>query len=407
MLVATTDRNLTQTLKHTVTQAILTKGKAQTQATWNRLGEFGGIVAVLNIIAVKNAYNDIHGKAYVSAEEKRLVKQSLGYAAAAIAGVFQGSAWVQIKGKEDVLSKPVRLWFKAGAEELAEFSDDLIKQARQFSRFTLISAGFGLFAAVIEGCGLYEEFKRTEGIEQGLIGIKIGSVGTMGLINVAQCYRFLTCKLIGSLFAGWMVTGLWIAGAIYLVVTLIQSNLRKDEYQKWLMATKWETSPGSDWSSDDSQKIIQKTLGDLYRIMLKPTLYVKSPITDYKSSGVTYPPSVGISEKLHFKLYVPAALKDSDITVEIYSDYIVRESKRCRWIKNEDDNVYILELTFSKHELLQTPKVAVRYGYSNENYNFYPSLTSDGAYLEPVAESVDVRRVYRNKIVKKLVIGGA
>ncbi|MDX1302281.1 hypothetical protein [Photobacterium sp.] len=175
------------------------------------------------------------------------------------------------------------------------------------------------------------------------------------------------------------------------------------------MATRWGARPDSDWSSDDSQKIIKKTLSDLYRIMLKPTLYVQSPITDYKPSGVTYPPSVGISEKLVFKLYVPAALKDSDISIEISADYTVSETKRSRWVKNEDDNAYILELTFSKHELLKTPRVTVKYGFSNEDYSygFHPLLTNDGSYLEPVAEKVDVRRTYRSKIVKNLVVGGA
>ncbi|MGL4471636.1 MAG: T6SS effector BTH_I2691 family protein [Aeromonas hydrophila] len=216
------------------------------------LATFGGLVALLNLW---NLTVVIGGTAQNAQSVGRLrANMQLGSAFAwtgnAIAALYQGAVWDKLKplviNGKTLTSLPI-------SDVLGSESGALIKS---FSMRMLAFAGLGMVAA---GAEMWDTFQASQdplisGMEKTLLQMKAGVLLGQGIIFGAQLFYLLSNGLgfssIAAIFAPWMIVGLFVLGAAYLVLTGLLNIFKRSDLEKWLLQSTWGKQPAN-WSVED------------------------------------------------------------------------------------------------------------------------------------------------------------
>ncbi|HAT05927.1 MAG TPA: hypothetical protein DCS77_09430 [Aeromonas salmonicida] len=216
------------------------------------LATFGGLVALLNlwnltvVIAgtAQNAQSIGRGRANMQ------LGSALAWTGNAIAALYQGAAWGELKK------------LQAGEKALTSIS---IKNAKigehavwvkAFSLRMLVFSSLGLVASGLEALDSWQASQDPliNSLEKTLLQAKTLVLGGQGLIFFIQLVNLgingLGGSSIAAIFAPWMLVGLFVLGAAYLVLTMLLNIFKRSDLEKWLLQSTWGKQPAN-WSAED------------------------------------------------------------------------------------------------------------------------------------------------------------
>ncbi|MFM5718916.1 toxin VasX [Aeromonas caviae] len=216
------------------------------------LATFGGLVALLNLwnLTVVIAGTAQNAQSIGRERANMQLGSAFAWTGNAIAALYQGAAWEKLKplviNGKTLTSLPI-------SDVLGSESGALIKS---FSMRMLAFAGLGMVAA---GAEMWDTFQASKDplisdMEKTLLQMKAGVLLGQGIIFGAQLFYLLGNGLgfssIAAIFAPWMLVGLFVLGAAYLVLTVLLNIFKRSDLEKWLLQSTWGKQPAN-WSAED------------------------------------------------------------------------------------------------------------------------------------------------------------
>ncbi|MEF1286090.1 hypothetical protein QTN94_19855, partial [Vibrio sp. M250220] len=253
------------------------QGKQLTQASWDKLGKMGGVVAILNLWNVSVVLQDIRHKAAQHPSSSlwtnpaiREATYATGYAVSAVTAVWRDAAWDKLV-KQPLLSESLKVALRSSVHPYE------VKQSlATFAKTTAAVSLFGLIATGFETWESYDKFTDSSHapMERFGYGLKWGSTlaqvavfGVQGVFNLLSCTSLLKIS-ISSIIASWMLTTLMVAGIVYLIAVIIINVFKRSELEKWLLH--------STWGKESKQWDAVEELTHLEHIIHKPQVQLNS-----------------------------------------------------------------------------------------------------------------------------------
>ncbi|PMM06375.1 hypothetical protein BCT63_06535 [Vibrio kanaloae] len=286
------------------------QGKQVTQASWGKLGNMGGIVAILNLWNVSVVLQDIHHKAAQHPSSSlwtnpaiREATYATGYAVSAVTAVWRDAKW-------DILAKDSKLLKKSLNRAMATSSASELATLKTFAKTTAAVSLFGLIATGLETWESYDKFTDSSNapMERLGYGLKGLSTGSQVLVFLAQFTLNLSSRLgvgsIGAIVASWMLTTLMVAGIVYLIGVVIINVFKRSELEKWLLH--------STWGKEQKQWDAIEELTRLEQIIHKPQVQLNA-IPHRNPSHLMDPGT----QQWQLELTLPAFAKGQSIGLQI------------------------------------------------------------------------------------------
>ncbi|MEF1286116.1 hypothetical protein QTN94_20000, partial [Vibrio sp. M250220] len=222
-------------------------GKQLTQASWDKLGKMGGVVAILNLWNVSVVLQDIRHKAAQHPNTSlwtnpaiREATYATGYAVSAVAAVWRDAKWDVLAKDSELLKKSLNIAIK---EEGAS-------RAAMLKTFTKTTAAVSLFGLIATGLETWESGEKAwdssnSPMERLGYGVKWGATlaqafvfGVQFVANILSRGSLIKVS-IGSIIASWMLTTLMVTGIVYLIAVIIINVFKRSELEKWLLHSTW------------------------------------------------------------------------------------------------------------------------------------------------------------------------
>ncbi|MGD8122224.1 hypothetical protein ACQEXR_15095, partial [Vibrio sp. TRT 2004] len=223
------------------------QGKQLTQASWDKLGKIGGVVAILNLWNVSVVLQDIRHKAAQHPSSSlwtnpaiREATYATGYAVSAVTAVWRDAAW-------DIIVKDSELLKKNLNKAMVTSSVSEVATLKTFAKTTAAVSLFGLIATGFETWESYDKFTDSSHapMERFGYGLKWGSTlaqafvfGVQFVANILSRGSLIKVS-IGSIIASWMLTTLMVTGIVYLIAVIIINVFKRSELEKWLLHSIW------------------------------------------------------------------------------------------------------------------------------------------------------------------------
>ncbi|OOE34864.1 hypothetical protein BZG05_06095 [Salinivibrio kushneri] len=291
-------------------ERIWQKGAQAAQTSWNKLGNMGGILAILNIWNSASVLHNIRYKAEQHPETSlwanpalREAIYSTAYAVSQVAGLWRDAAWKKIIADKKLLEISL-----SEALDVSVASEKA--RLRAFTRATAMVSLFGFIAAGLETWESGEKAWDSDHAPMERFGY-----GLKGFSTVAQAVvytlqfranilsRFGTTS-IGSILAPWMLTTLMIASVVYIISIIIIDIFKRSELEKWLRH--------SHWGKDSKQWDSIEELTYLEQIINKPQAKL-IPVPNRRPSQWM---DQG-SEQWQLELVLPAFTRGTNIGLQI------------------------------------------------------------------------------------------
>ncbi|WP_323889141.1 T6SS effector BTH_I2691 family protein [Aeromonas caviae] len=217
------------------------------------LATFGGLVALLNLwnLTVVIAGTAQNAQSIGRERANMQLGSAFAWTGNAIAALYQGAVWGELKklqaGEKALTSIPIK---NAKIGEHAVW-------VKAFSLRMLAFAGLGAVAAGLEAWDaslaskdpLISEMERTLLVsKEYVLWGQTGIFGVQVLLTLVS--RGVGGFAIGTVFAPWMVIGLFVLGIAYLVLTVLLNIFKRSDLEKWLLQSTWGKQPAN-WSSED------------------------------------------------------------------------------------------------------------------------------------------------------------
>ncbi|MFA0144428.1 hypothetical protein AB4430_22120, partial [Vibrio kanaloae] len=274
------------------------QGKQVTQASWGKLGNMGGIVAILNLWNVSVVLQDIHHKAAQHPSSSlwtnpaiREATYATGYAVSAVTAVWRDAKW-------DILAKDSKLLKKSLNRAMATSSASELATLKTFAKTTAAVSLFGLIATGFETWESYDKFTDSSHAPMERLGYGIKGLATLAQVGVfsVQLTRNLLSlagyRTIGAIIAPWMLTTLMVAGIVYLIGVIIINAFRRSELEKWLLHSTWGKEP-KQWDAIEElthlEQIIHKPQAQLNAIPHRNPSHLMNPGTQQWQLELTLP----------------------------------------------------------------------------------------------------------------------
>ncbi|WP_330540949.1 T6SS effector BTH_I2691 family protein [Aeromonas hydrophila] len=292
------------------------------------LATFGGLVALLNLW---NLTVVIGGTAQNAQSVGRLrANMQLGSAFAwtgnAIAALYQGAVWEKLKplttggGKRALTAISIKAAIKEGEHAV---------WVKAFSLRMLAFAGLGAVAAGLEAwdASLASKDPLISEMERTLLASKEyvlwGQTGIFGVqVLLTLVSRGVGGFAIGTVFAPWMVVGLFVLGIAYLVLTMLLNIFKRSDLEKWLLQSTWGKQPAN-WSAEDE-------LASFESLVNKPgasLTVVRSPAQGWMDSG---------RPQWQLQLSLPTHLRGQTIGLKVIGQPIARAGQMVPVRSKED-----------------------------------------------------------------------
>ncbi|MGY5612313.1 T6SS effector BTH_I2691 family protein [Vibrio brasiliensis] len=221
------------------------QGKQLTQASWDKLGKMGGVVAILNLWNVSVVLQDIRHKAAQHPSSSlwtnpaiREATYATGYAVSAVAAVWRDAAWDKIVKDEKLLETSL-------SRAISRADSSKGTMLKTFAKTTAAVSLFGLIATGFETWESYDKFTDSSHAPMERFGYGIKGVATLaqsGVFSVQLTRNLLSLagkRTIGAIIAPWMLTTLMVAGIVYLIAVIIINVFKRSELEKWLLHSIW------------------------------------------------------------------------------------------------------------------------------------------------------------------------
>ncbi|MDX7781361.1 T6SS effector BTH_I2691 family protein [Aeromonas caviae] len=220
------------------------------------LATFGGLVALLNLwnLTVVIAGTAQNAQSIGRERANMQLGSAFAWTGNAIAALYQGAAWEKLKplttggGKRALTAISIKAAIKEGEHAV---------WVKAFSLRMLAFAGLGAVAAGLEAwdASLASKDPLISEMERTLLASKEyvlwGQTGIFGVqVLLTLVSRGVGGFAIGTVFAPWMVVGLFVLGIAYLVLTVLLNIFKRSDLEKWLLQSTWGKQPAN-WSSED------------------------------------------------------------------------------------------------------------------------------------------------------------
>lgn len=183
---------------------------------------------------------------------------------------------------------------------------------KAFAKRAFAMSGLAVIAAVTEINYLGQQKANAKSAaELSALITKQSTVFVMGVLGLAQLAfstsAYLGIWAAGAVFAPWILVGLAITGAIYLMVSIIAEGLRMEGLKLWLHRSSWGRSAISYWQ--DSETGQKDELRALREVLLRPAILAQT--LKWKRSDHDNPSRKGV----WLKLVLPPDVADHDVRI--------------------------------------------------------------------------------------------
>ncbi|MFQ2821006.1 T6SS effector BTH_I2691 family protein [Aeromonas caviae] len=218
------------------------------------LATFGGLVALLNLwnLTVVIAGTAQNAQSIGRERANMQLGSAFAWTGNAIAALYQGAAWEKLKPLAAQDGNPLRsLSIKIAIKE-----GEHAVLVRSFAWRMVAFSSLGMAAA---GAEMWDTFQASKdplisSMEKTLLQMKAGVLLGQGIIFGAQLFYLLGNGLgfssVAAIFAPWMLVGLFVLGAAYLVLTVLLNIFKRSDLEKWLLQSTWGKQPAN-WSTED------------------------------------------------------------------------------------------------------------------------------------------------------------
>ncbi|WP_323883563.1 toxin VasX [Aeromonas hydrophila] len=292
------------------------------------LATFGGLVALLNLwnLTVVIAGTAQNAQSIGRERANMQLGSAFAWTGNAIAALYQGGAWEKLKplttggGKRALTAISIKAAIKEGEHAV---------WVKAFSLRMLAFAGLGAVAAGLEAwdASLASKDPLISEMERTLLASKEyvlwGQTGILGVqVLLTLVSRGVGGFAIGTVFAPWMVVGLFVLGIAYLVLTMLLNIFKRSDLEKWLLQSTWGKQPAN-WSAEDE-------LARFESLVNKPgasLTVVRSPAQGWMDSG---------RPQWQLQLSLPTHLRGQTIGLKVIGQPIARAGQMVPVRSKED-----------------------------------------------------------------------
>ncbi|WP_421167632.1 toxin VasX [Aeromonas dhakensis] len=234
----------------------VSKGVSAMNERVPNLGSFGGLVALLNLwnLSVVIAGTAQNAQSIGRERANMQLGSAFAWTGNAIAALYQGAAWEKLKplttggGKRALTAISIKAAIKEGEHAV---------WVKSFAWRMVAFSSLGMAAAGLEAWDSWQASQDPliSGMEKTLLQMKAGVLLGQGGIFFTQLVFFGANGLFGfssiaAIFAPWMLVGLFVLGAAYLVLTVLLNIFKRSDLEKWLLQSTWGKQPAN-WSAED------------------------------------------------------------------------------------------------------------------------------------------------------------
>ncbi|WP_404973134.1 T6SS effector BTH_I2691 family protein [Vibrio campbellii] len=365
------------------------------------VGGLGFLALIFNCLALADAMSSIQETGLMSHDDFLDIQQKLFYAAGAWTGIRTGKFWDTVQGDHRLRSHSFKTLKVLAADQVDGFDNLALDSLKAFNKWLAVTGALGAFASGVEAIRSYERENEVYGIEQTLQKINtytLTATSAIGLIQMGGATGWLPVNIT---FGGPLTAALVIITALYLFVNLTLSDLKQDDYQKWLDKLPWGYHPSkSQWSKAPSMlereaqnsALVKEALFNLQSIIQQPIIFHKpiENITAYPQ--YTHRESVG----LEIRIEVPSAVAHDGIELITSTTSTEDELVSGSWYNNVDletlqpitdatkeNSIYIVKLPIDE----STQYIALQVSYEYESdvehrhvYWFQNSVKQSASY---------------------------
>ncbi|WP_447471271.1 T6SS effector BTH_I2691 family protein [Vibrio harveyi] len=353
------------------------------------VGGLGFLALIFNCLALADAMSSIQETGLMSHDDFLDIQQKLFYAAGAWTGIRTGKFWDTVQGDHRLRSHSFKTLKVLTADQVDGFDNLALDSLKAFNKWLAVTGALGAFASGVEAIRSYERENEVYGIEQTLQKINtytLTATSAIGLIQMGGVTGWLPVNIT---FGGPLTAALVIITALYLFVNLTLSDLKQDDYQKWLDKLPWGYHPSkSQWSKAPSMlereaqnsALVKEALFNLQSIIQQPIIFHKpiENITAYPQ--YTHRESVG----LEIRIEVPSAVAHDGIELITSTTSTEDELVSGSWYNNVDletlqpitdatkeNSIYIVKLPIDESTQYIALKVSYEYESDVEHRHVY------------------------------------
>jgi hypothetical protein len=240
-------------------------------------------VIMINLINTALLYDELTRDGEFSERDMIKIGYGLGYSFNLLMGVFVETPWAVVKAAQPVIieGKTIGILQRSSAYWMSRGNSEWGNAVKGF-RVGMVAVGaFGMIAAILELFDIYADLEsaKTSG-ELISIRAKSTAVLIMSAGSLAQVLAGLSpsAGAAALVLSSWFTIGLAIAGAVYLIATMVINYLQQDSVGWWLRKSSWSVS--DEHRIPDNAAGHAEEIGTLLEIQNSPIVFVKSTNAD-------------------------------------------------------------------------------------------------------------------------------
>ncbi|WGK62406.1 T6SS effector BTH_I2691 family protein [Halopseudomonas sp. SMJS2] len=275
-----------------------------------------GLVTVLNFWNVHTAMADAGASGEWTTKDQLSVSTAAATMLSGLTALAIMPAWARmagLTGEATVKGKAVQVrlvdaaakyWHPDHGQHKALF--------KTFAKRAFAMSGLAVIASVAETFQIKEEIDNadSEAEKLALQSKRVLTIG-MGGVGTFQVFRslgvFFGSRAAGLVFAPWIIVAFAIAGAAYLIISLVADSLKLEGLKLWLYRSSWSNSQADYWP--DTEEGNKDELRALQEVLLRPTIVAQT--LKGKMSDLNNPNRNGV----WLKLVLPPDVAGQDIRI--------------------------------------------------------------------------------------------
>ena len=275
-----------------------------------------GLVTVLNFWNVHTAMTDAGASGEWTTKDQLSVSTAAATMLSGLTALAIMPAWARmagLTGEATVKGKAVQVrlvdsaakyWHPDHGQHKALF--------KTFAKRAFAMSGLAVIASVAETFQIKEEIDNAHS-EAEKLALQFKRVLTIGMggVGTFQVFRslgvFFGSRAAGLVFAPWIIVAFAIAGAAYLIISLVADSLKLEGLKLWLYRSSWSNSKADYWP--DTEEGNKDELRALQEVLLRPTIVAQT--LKGKMSDLNNPNRNGV----WLKLVLPPDVAGQDIRI--------------------------------------------------------------------------------------------
>ncbi len=254
---------------------------------FENVGGLGFLALIFNCVALADAMNSIEETGLMSRDDFLDIQQKLFYTAGAWTGIRTGRFWDSVKENDKLRAHSIKTLKYLVSNQVHGFETLVLDDLKVFNKWLAITGALGALASGIEAYRSLQQEDHVYGRELVLQKVNTYTLGFTSAIGIIQLAGATTGTLSSNiLFGAPVMAALVVLTVTYLLVNAALSQLKQDDYQKWLDKLPWGYHPDrSHWSHSPTlferekhnSSLVQNALFELDSIIQQP-LVAQKPI---------------------------------------------------------------------------------------------------------------------------------